>query len=80
MDPEPLFRALDGRDVTVSGQNWRIEVFSVCDHDARRWVQLALKGEPGYVLTLRLAAGDGVTRAVSALSDRLTEPELSNVA
>jgi len=80
MAPEPLFLALDGRDLTVSGRNWRIEVFSVCDHDARRWVQLALRGKQEYVLTLALAAGDGLSQAVTALADRLTEPEMSSVA
>ncbi|HUL72419.1 MAG TPA: hypothetical protein VLT86_04920 [Vicinamibacterales bacterium] len=72
--PERLRAGLDGRAVTVSGRNWRIEVYSVSDWSGRRWVQLALEGDPHYMLTLNLSAGAGVQRALAALASCLANP------
>jgi hypothetical protein len=64
-----LFAALDGREISVSGRKWRIEVYGVWDDLGRRWVQLGLAGRPRRVLTLNLAAGSGVRPAVLAASN-----------
>ena len=72
--PERLREALEGRAVTVSGQSWRLEVYSVLDYAGRRWVQLALEGEPHYMLTLNLAVGAGAQRALLALAACLANP------
>jgi hypothetical protein len=74
MRPERLFAALDGRDVTVSGHRWQVGVYSVTDEAGRRWVQLTLNGRPHYMVTLKLAIGDGVGHAVLALSSWLANP------
>jgi hypothetical protein len=73
--PERLRAGLDGRAVTVSGRNWRIEVFSVSDWSGRRWVQLALEGDPHYMLTLNLSAGAGVQLALATLAACLANPD-----
>ena len=70
-DTEGVFVALDGRQVTVSGRSWRLQVYGACDRGGRRWVQLGLTGQPHYMLTLRLAPGDD---AVQALSSWLANP------
>ena len=72
--PERLREALEGQAVTVSGQSWRLEVYSVLDYAGRRWVQLALEGEPHYMLTLNLAVGAGAQRALMALAACLANP------
>ncbi len=72
--PERLRAGLDGRAVTVSGHSWRVEVYSVLDCAGRRWVQLALEGEPHYMLTLNLVMGAGVQRALLALASCLANP------
>lgn len=82
--PADLFVALDGRHVAGAGHRWRVEVFSVCDRRGRRWIQLALKGRPRYMLTLRLIAGAGLDHVMLALSSWIANPcdtnEILNVA
>jgi hypothetical protein len=68
VDPDRLFVGLDGRNLSVAGRSWTVAVYGVCDQAGRRWVQLALDGASHYMLTLRLAPGDGVAQAVLALS------------
>lgn len=72
--PEGLREALEGRAVTVHGQSWRLEVYSVLDYAGRRWVQLALEGEPHLMLTLNLAVGAGAQRTLMALASCLANP------
>jgi hypothetical protein len=74
VDPERLFDALDGRQVTVSGRSWLLQVYGTCEGCGRRWVQLGLTGQTKHMLTLRLAPEDDVTRAVQALSSWLANP------
>jgi hypothetical protein len=72
--PDRLHAALHGRAVTVSGQSWRLEVYSIIDCAGRRWVQLALDGDPHYMLTLNLAIGAGAQLALMALVSCLANP------
>jgi len=74
IDPERLFDALDGRQVTVLGRSWLLHVYGTCEACGRRWVQLGLTGQTKHMLTLRLAPDDDVTRAVQALSSWLANP------
>ena len=72
-----VFSALDGREVSVSGQHWALAVYSVTDQPGGRWLQLGLKGdelEQDHLLTLRLPAGSGVDEAAEALSSWLVDP------
>jgi len=75
--PERLREDLEGRAVTFHGQSWRLEVYSVLDYAGRRWVQLALEGEPHYMLTLNLAVGAGAQRTLMALAACLANPSES---
>jgi len=72
--PDRLRAALQGRAITVSGQSWRLEVYSIFDCAGRRWIQLALDGDPHYMLTLNLAIGAGAQLALMALAACLTNP------
>jgi len=65
---------LDGRAVTISDRSWRLEVYSVIDCAGRRWVQLALEGDPHYMLTLNLAMGAGLQRVLLALASCMANP------
>jgi hypothetical protein len=80
-DPEELFVGLDGRQVTVAGRSWRLQVYGACDGGGPRWVQLGLTGaapvsEPPrpHMLTLRLGPGEDVSHAVKALASWLANP------
>jgi hypothetical protein len=75
MTPEQLYKALDGRVLSVGRQIWRIHVFSVVDDDkGQRWVQLAMRGEPDYSVMLQLAPTTGVGHAILALVRWLYHP------
>ena len=63
-----LFVALDGRDLTIGGGQWRIEVFSVSECDGDRWVQLALSGEKHGMLTMKVSTSDGAGRVLLGIS------------
>ena len=79
LPPEDLFVALDGRVVSVGRARWRVEVFSVVDDDkGGRWVQLAVKGEPDYPLTLRLWPTTAADRAIFAIVRWLYDPTPPN--
>ena len=74
MDPNRLFEMLDGRDLYISDQPWHVEVFSVSDQAQHRWVQIGLKGDHEYMLTIRLESGSGVLPVVQAVSSWLHTP------
>ena len=79
LPPEDLFVALDGRVVSVGRERWRVEVFSVVDDETGgRWVQLAIKGEPDYPLTLRLFPTTAAERAIIAIVRWLYDPSPPN--
>jgi hypothetical protein len=69
-----LFIALDGRDLTLAGGRWRIEVFSVSECDGQRWVQLALSGEKNGMLTMKVSPSDGAGRVLMGISSWIGEP------
>ncbi len=66
-----VFDALDGSNLSVSGHQWLVEVFSVSVQAQQRWVQVGLSGDHHFMLTLRLNAGAGAQPALEALSSWL---------
>jgi hypothetical protein len=66
-DTDQLFQALDGRHVDVLGAPQQIDVYAVFDGGGHRWVQVLLAGRSRIMVTLKLALGDGVAEALSAL-------------
>jgi hypothetical protein len=69
-----LFVALDGRDLTIAGGRWRIEVFSVSECGGYRWLQLALSGEKHGMLTLKVSPSDGAGRVLMGISTWIGDP------
>lgn len=74
LPPDNLFSALDGRDVTVSGDRWHIEVYSVADVQSDRWVQLAVTGGSLFMITLKLSAAVNVGQVLSAVATWVRNP------
>ena len=68
-----LFVALDGRDLTIAGGHWRIEVFSVSESGGQRWLQLALSGERRGMLTMKVSPSDGAGRVLMGISSWIGE-------
>ena len=48
------FEALDGHEIRVNGRICHGEVCGVFDDGSRRWVQLAIDGDPLQLLTVKL--------------------------
>ena len=80
VDPDRLFVGLDGREVSVAGHDWRVNVFGVRDLSGRRWVQVAVDGSKYYMLTLCLSPGAGVPQALIALAGWLQNPSSTAAA
>ena len=81
--PEPvaadwLFVGLDGRELSVAGAAWRVEVYGVFDEPHRRWVQISLDGHDKTVLTLKLTPNHHAIDAVRELSAWLADPSTSD--
>jgi hypothetical protein len=75
VEPQGLFDALDGRELSTPGHRWHVEVFSVSDQAQHRWIQLGLNsGDRPHMLTLRMEPGAGVQHAVMALTSWLGDP------
>jgi hypothetical protein len=73
--PDELFRRLDGRELTVLGRQWTIEVYSVRDEQGHRWVQMRLgSSSSSKWLVLRLPAGAGERHVILAASSGLARP------
>jgi hypothetical protein len=75
VDPDELFTELDNLEIAAGGGQWRVEVFSISDHEDHRWIQLVVHGESEHMITLRLLPGARLEDAVPALSDWLEAPE-----
>jgi hypothetical protein len=69
---ERLFEALDGRVIAGRGRQWLIEIYSVRREANATWFQLALHGETGYSILMRLAPDEGVKQATAVLSSWLS--------
>jgi hypothetical protein len=74
VSPLRLFDALDGLDLDVARDHWRIEVYSVADRARHRWIQLALLGRESLMLTLSLPTSDDVRPIVAGLASWLVDP------
>ena len=71
VDPDELFAELDNLEVAAGGGQWRVEVFSISDHDGHRWIQLVVRGESEHMVTLRVLPGTRVEDALPSLSEWL---------
>ena len=74
-----VFAALDGRDLMVSGARWHVEVYGICEQAGRQWIQLAVDGPRHHMLTLALAADQGIRQVVGTLSTWLAESSTDQV-
>jgi len=74
VDPDDLFAELDNLEIAAGGDQWRVEVYSITDHEDHRWIQLIVHGESEHMITLRLLPGARLDDAVPALSDWLEAP------
>jgi hypothetical protein len=74
---ERTFAELDGGLLSRFAHRWRIMVYSVTDHDGWRWIQLALKGQPEYTLTVKTAASAPTAAILQALSSWVAKPRPS---
>lgn len=70
--PDRLFSALDGRDLTLAGGRWHLEVYSVTDFCGQRWLQLALDGQGRSILTVKLSPTDRASRVLAAVATWVT--------
>jgi hypothetical protein len=71
---ERLATALDGRELVVGRDRWRLTVFGVFEHEDRRWVQLGIEGPGSYLLTLELTEEQAASDAVGTLRRWLARP------
>jgi hypothetical protein len=72
--PDDVFAALDDAEVVMERRHWHLEVFSVSDDAAGRWIQLGMSGAAEHMITVRLEAGASADRAMAAVSSWLTDP------
>ena len=75
VDPDELFAELDNLEIAAGGDQWRVEVFSISDHDDHRWIQLVVHGQSEHMITLRLLPDAKLEDAIPALSEWLEDPE-----
>lgn len=73
--PDAFLAAIDGREVVVGGQSWVLEAYGLLEDARHRWLQVGLKGQPSFILTLELAAGAGVRAALLAVAAWLASPK-----
>jgi hypothetical protein len=69
---ERMYEALDGRTIGARGRQWLVEIYSVRREGNATWLQLALHGETGYSILMRLAPDEGVKHATAALGSWLS--------
>jgi hypothetical protein len=75
LNAELLFRALDGRWLTVSGDRWRAEVYGVTQEGGWRWVQVGLHGARDHMITIRTVPTSGTSQVILALTAWLAGSE-----
>lgn len=63
-----LFAALDGSSLVVSGDRWRLTVYSVSEQAGELWVQAGASGRAWRMLTVRLARDGAVSDAFRTLA------------
>ena len=75
---EDIFQALDGTTVCVLHQSWQVTVYSICEEDGQRWIQIGLRGneqaEDHRTLTLCIRATENARHAIRILSSWLANP------
>jgi hypothetical protein len=73
VDPDELFAELDNLEIAAGSGQWRVEVFSISDHDDHRWIQLVVRGESEHMVTLRVLPGTRLEDALPSLSAWLAD-------
>jgi hypothetical protein len=73
-----LFKALDGRSLSVSSHCWHIEIYGVFEQNGACWVQLTLRGTPPYSVAVKIAPCETATEILDALSSWLALPSKSS--
>jgi len=53
-DADELFVNLDGTELETPRGTWRVEICGIHSDNARNWVQLCLRSETSYGLTVRV--------------------------
>jgi hypothetical protein len=71
---DTLFAALDGSRIRRSGKELEVEVYSITNQTAGRWIQLGLRGTETEFITLRLPRQAGFQQASAALLMWLADP------
>lgn len=74
---ETVFQTLDGRELTVLGRRWRLEVFSVLELAGQRYVQLSADGPTRSMITLRMRPVTDPQHAIPVLVRWLARPARS---
>jgi hypothetical protein len=66
---EQLLNRLNGQIVTAASNSWRLEVYSIIDKDAHRWVQVGLEGTDRRTVLLKLEYMADEEDAIDAVQD-----------
>jgi hypothetical protein len=75
---DSLFAALDGSRLRLANDEFEVEVYSITDQVAGRWVQLGFRNSDEHFITLRLPRQAGFPQARKALLTLVAEtPELT---
>jgi CheY-like chemotaxis protein len=75
-----LYQALDGADISADGRHWQVHIESMVSSRGLWVLELALIGQPGYSLKVRVPRLDAVTaqRALDAVEDWLRDSNRSD--
>lgn len=64
---DQLLHRLNGQTITAGTKQWRVDVYSIVENDAHRWVQVGLDGTDRRTILLKLAYLADDEDAVAAL-------------
>jgi len=69
MSSEELLRRLNGQTIETGAKSWRIDVYSIVNNDAHRWVQVGLEGADRRTVLLKMEYLADDEDARSAIED-----------
>jgi hypothetical protein len=64
---EQLLHRLNGQTVAAGARSWRVDVYSIVENDAHRWIQVGLDGSDRRTILLKLEYLADDEDAVAAL-------------